>query len=118
MTNKEMKDRLSVLTGETDENILLTFLEIAAEKILTKCYPYEREPVRRHVPAKYQNTQLEIAAYLLNKRGAEGETAHNENGINRSYESASVPESMLRSVIPFASVILSEEEKQYAMFGA
>ena len=26
----------------------------------------------------------------------EGETAHNENGINRSYENASVPESMLK----------------------
>lgn len=119
MTNEVMKARLSSLTGETDDNILLTFLEIAAEKILTKCYPYDREPITRRVPAKYQSTQLEIAAYLLNKRGAEGETAHNENGINRSYESAGVPESMLRGIIPFASVIPSDtREEQYAMFGA
>ena len=43
--------------------------------------------------------------YLINKRGAEGETTHNENGINRAYESASVPESLLGRVTPFAGVI-------------
>lgn len=102
MTKEVMKTRLSALTGETDDNILLTFLDIAGEKILEKCYPYRHD--KREVPARYHSTQLEIAVYLLNKRGAEGETAHNENGINRSYESASVPNSMLKGIVPFASV--------------
>ncbi len=104
MTDEVMKARLSSLTGETNDNILLTFLEIAAEKVLTKCYPYIQDVEGKSVPAKYHNTQLEIAAYLLNKRGAEGETSHSENGINRSYESASVPDSMLKGIVPFASV--------------
>lgn len=43
MTDEVMKARLSSLTGETDDNILLTFLEIAAEKVLTKCYPYKQD---------------------------------------------------------------------------
>lgn len=102
MTKEVMKARLSALTGETDDNILLTFLDIAAEKILEKCYPYRHD--KRDVPARYHSTQLEIAVYLLNKRGAEGETSHNENGIGRSYESASVPDSMLKGIVPFASV--------------
>ena len=102
MTKEVMKTRLSALTGETDDNILLTFLDIAGEKILEKCYPYRHD--KREVPARYHSAQLEIAVYLLNKRGAEGETAHNENGINRSYESASVPNSMLKGIVPFASV--------------
>ncbi len=102
MTTEVMKSRLSALTGETDEDILLTFLDIAAEKILEKCYPFHHG--KRNVPARYHSTQLEIAAYLLNKRGAEGETSHSENGINRSYESASVPDSMLKGVVPFVSV--------------
>ena len=102
MTKEVMKTRLSALTGETDDNILLTFLDIAGEKILEKCYPYRHD--KREVPARYHSTQLEIAVYLLNKRGAEGETAHSENGINRSYESASVPNSMLKGIVPFASV--------------
>ncbi len=102
MTKEVMKSRLSVLTGETDDNILLTFLDIAAEKVLEKCYPYRHD--KRDVPTRYHSTQLEIAVYLMNKRGAEGETSHNENGINRSYESASIPDSMLKGIVPFASV--------------
>lgn len=102
MKKEVMKSRLSALTGETDDNILLTFLDIAAEKILAKCYPFRHD--KRDVPARYHSTQLEIAVYLLNKRGAEGETSHSENGINRSYESASVPDSMLKGIVPFVSV--------------
>lgn len=101
MTEDAMKKRLSALTGETDDNILLTFLDIAGGKILEKCYPYHCD--RRDVPEQYHLTQLEIAVYLLNKRGAEGETTHSENGISRSYESASVPDSMLKGIVPFAS---------------
>lgn len=108
MTEDVMKARLSALTGETDDDILLTFLDIAAEKVLTKCYPYRREGEEKSVPSRYQGAQLEIAVYLLNKRGAEGETTHNENGINRAYESASVPDSMLKGIIPFAAVFGSE----------
>ena len=101
MTQDMMKEQLKALTGETDDNTLLTFLDIAADKILAKCYPYR--PDEKIGPTRYRSTQLEIAAYLLNKRGAEGETAHGENGINRSYESASVPASMLENVLPFAA---------------
>ena len=103
MTLSDMKKRLSVLTGESDDEVLLTFIDIAADKILHRCYPYHS--TQRAVPAKYQTTQLEIAAYLLNKRGAEGETTHNENGINRTYESAGVPESMLSGIVPFATLL-------------
>lgn len=97
-----MKTRLSALTGETNNDILLTFLDIAGAKILEKCYPYRHD--KRDVPARYHGTQLEIAAYLINKRGAEGETSHDENGISRSFENASVPDSMLKGIVPFASV--------------
>ena len=107
MTEEAMLEQLSALTGETDESILLTFLGIAAGKVLAKCYPYR--PDKRTVPARYRGIQLEIAAYLLNKRGAEGETAHNENGINRSYESAGVPDSMLKGIVPFASAFPRRE---------
>jgi hypothetical protein len=92
------------LTGETNDDILITFLDIAKDKVLSRCYPYRTNAT--DVPERYQTTQLEIAVYLLNKRGAEGETVHNENGINRSYENASVPESMLKGIVPFGSVFL------------
>jgi hypothetical protein len=37
---------------------------------------------------------------LFSKMGAEGQTAHNENGINRTYESAGVSNSLLRRIVP------------------
>lgn len=101
MTIELMKSKLSVMTGETDDAVLLTYLELAGSKVERRYYQFY--PDRTGVPACYQNDQLEIAAYLINKRGAEGETAHNENGINRSYESASVPNSMLKNIIPLAA---------------
>ena len=43
--------------------------------------------------------------YLLNKRGAEGQTAHSENGISRSYEDGDVPPTLLRDIVPFAAAM-------------
>lgn len=100
MTREDLETKLSVITGETDDDVLLTYLDVAAQKILNKCYPFRTNETE--VPEKYQLLQIEIAVYLLNKRGAEGETVHNENGINRTYESSSVPDSMLKDVIPIA----------------
>ena len=100
MTRTSMINRLKEMTGEKDDAALLTYLELAEEIVLQRCYPCHLE--KTEIPARYHGKVLEIAAYLLNKRGAEGQTAHNENGINRSYEAAGVPESMLKTIIPFA----------------
>ena len=102
MTTEALIAKLTEMTGEINEDILLTYLNIAKEKVLHKCYPFRHNV--EEVPEKYQYVQLEIAQYLYNKRGAEGETAHNENGINRTYESASVPDSMLKEVISHAAI--------------
>jgi len=98
-------DKLALLKniygdGE-DDNVLEAYLSIAAEAILNRLYPFKKET---EVPEKYTLTQVNIAVYLLNKRGAEGETRHNENGIDRTYESANIPESMLKDIIPHCGV--------------
>lgn len=97
---------LKVLLGVTDtseDQLLLTFLSLAEEKILERLYPYDGE--KKELPQRYNGKQLEIAVYLYNKQGAEGQTAHSENGISRTYESADVPESMLRGIAPFVGGI-------------
>ena len=88
---------------EWSEDILLAYLTIAGQKIINRAYPYKMDI--KTVPPKYEILQCEIAAYLLNKRGAEGETSHSENGISRSYESADVPESLIGAVTPFCGVM-------------
>lgn len=109
MTDTEKLTMLQAMTGEKDEGVLSTYLSIAGNKILRRAYPFDDTKTR--VPDKYGYTQLEVAAYLLNKRGAEGQTAHSENGISRSYEDGDVPPSLLREVIPCASVIVQEDSE-------
>lgn len=85
------------------DSVLLAYLNIAGQKILNRAYPYDDSMI--DIPVKYEFLQCEIATYLLNKRGAEGQTSHSENGISRGYESADVPLSMLKDVTPFVGVV-------------
>lgn len=104
MNDQEKLDLLRTIVGDSDaDEVLLTFLTLAGRKIIAKAFPYEENVA--DIPSKYDFLQVEIAAYLLNKRGAEGQTSHSENGISRSYENADVPESMLQSITPFCGVI-------------
>ena len=104
MTQTEKLELLKAMVGKSDtEEVLLAYLNIAKGKILNRAYPYGTDETE--VPVRYDFLQCEIAAYLLNKRGAEGQTGHSENGISRSYESADVPESLLGAVTPMVGVI-------------
>ena len=110
--NKEEKiDRLRTIMedGDPDEVIepvtLEYYLDQAEEAILNKMYYFSAQASQRVMPSKYDNLQIRIATYLLNKRGAEGEVQHIENGIHRNYGSADIPEVMLKDVTPFVNVI-------------
>lgn len=108
MTDADKLSLLRVMVGQPNEgewsdDVLTSYLKIAGQKIINRAYPYDDEV--KEVPRRYGYLQCDIAAYLLNKRGAEGQTAHSENGINRSYESADVPESMLGEVVPHVGVL-------------
>jgi hypothetical protein len=104
MTQTEKLTLLKAMVGSSDtDDVLFAYLDIAGRKIINRAYPYDPEVTE--VPSRYEFLQCEIATYLLNKRGAEGQTGHNENGISRSYESADVPESLLGAVTPCVGVI-------------
>ena len=105
MTEQEKLELLKVMLGDSTEStiVLSTYLKIAGDKIINKAYPYSNDITE--VPKRYNILQCEIAAYLINKRGAEGQTSHSENGIVRSYENADIPSSMLSSVTPHAGII-------------
>lgn len=94
---------LADVDGDTQDSALTVYLALAGKKIINKAYPYDS--TKSEVPPQYDSLQCEIAAYLWNKRGAEGELSHSENGISRSYENADVPSSMLKEVVPFCGSI-------------
>lgn len=91
------------LSGEKDDDTVFTYLRLAGNKICRRAFPFDLTATE--VPDCYAMLQVEIAVYLLNKRGAEGQTAHTENGVSRSYENGGIPESMLREIVPVAKVL-------------
>lgn len=104
MTHDEKLTALKAMVGGSDtDEVLSAYLNLAGGKIIAKAYPYKSEVTE--VPAQYHYLQVEIAAYMLNKRGAEGQTSHTENGITRQYENADIPASMLKAVTPHCGVI-------------
>lgn len=103
MLSAEKIEMVKAMTGETDENTVSAYLELAGNKVCRKAFPFD--PTVMDVPEQYGFTQVEIAVYLLNKRGAEFETSHSENGISRTYEDADVPSSIMRSITPFCSTL-------------
>lgn len=99
-------DKLKVLIGLSgyDQDELLTaLLSLGEQKILDRLYPFD--DTMTSLPSRYVSKQMEIAAWLYNKRGAEGQVAHSENGINRTYESADIPESLLAGITPKVGVL-------------
>lgn len=107
MTNAEKVARLKVLISpDTGETELLEALIWQAEGIvLNRRYPFGA-PEGATVPTAYEHIQLKIAVELFSKMGAEGETAHNESGINRTYEAADVSPSLLRRIIPVCGSVM------------
>ena len=105
MTIAEKKAALSAMTEEDSEAVLSTYLDLAKAVIFRYAYPYGVPSAVTDVPTQYEYLQLEIAAYKLNKRGAEGETSHSENGVGRSYEDGDVPRSLIRQIVPLAGVL-------------
>ena len=97
-----MVEQPTTADGWSDD-VLSAYLTIAGQKIINRAYPYD--DTITEVPVRYGYLQCEIATYLLNKRGAEGEVSHSENGISRTYEKADVPDSMLADVVPHCGVI-------------
>lgn len=95
-----------VLESDESEATLRAYLDNAKHVILNRLYPYltEEEYAEKSVPARFERKQIQIAAYLMNKRGAEGEIQHIENGIHRNYGDSDVPASMLRDILPMVGI--------------
>lgn len=107
MTNGEKITRLAVLISPdtAEEGLLAVLVEQAEGIVLNKRYPFG-PPEGATVPTVYEHIQLQIAVELFSKMGAEGQTAHGENGISRSYESADVSPSLLKRILPVCGSVM------------
>ena len=97
-------ERLKIrITEKVTDVELEDILESAKAVILSRRFPFGEHP--EEVEDKYKDLQIRIAVEMFNKRGAEGETAHSENGVSRSYASANVSEDLLREITPKVGVV-------------
>ena len=91
-------DKLAILrqmldsSDTTSDAIANAYLAAAEKAVINLAYPFGDGT--EEMPEKYDYEQIEIAVYMLNKRGAEGEVAHTEGGTSRSFETADIPVSL------------------------
>ena len=103
MTKGEKISALMLMCDETDQALLSTYLDIAEQAIYQKAFPFHDYP--DEFPERWDTIQLEAASYLINKRGAEGESVPLENPLHRHYTDADIPTTLLRRITPRAGVI-------------
>ena len=95
MTDAEKLAKLRLMLDEGDDTsdaIANAYLEAAEKAVINIAFPYGDGT--EVMPEKYEYEQIEIAAYMLNKRGAEGEIAHTEGGTSRTFETGDIPISL------------------------
>jgi hypothetical protein len=97
-------ERLKIrITEKVNDIELEDILESAKAVIMSRRFPFGEQPT--DIEDKYKDLQIRIAVEMFNKRGAEGEIAHSENGVSRSYSSSSVSEELLREITPKVGVV-------------
>ncbi len=98
MTDAEKQRMFQLVTDETDSGVVEAYLDVARSRIMSRAYPFVSDLSLLSFPARYDDLHVRLAIDMWAKRGAEGQSSHNENGINRSYE----PQSrLLAEVIPY-----------------
>ena len=84
-----IKTMLNIPIVDTSlDNEISAYLDMAKSEILNWMYinkPQKRETVLA-VPTRYEMVQIQAVVNGYSHKGAEGETVHNENGINRTFK--------------------------------
>lgn len=105
MTLEERIEQMKIMLGEDSvditENECQTYLNLANRTILNHRYPYGTNLVE--IEPQYEYDLIELAIVKYNKRGAEGQETHNENGVHRKYRTEA---QILASIPKFAGLPL------------
>lgn len=107
MTNEQKTEQLKVLISpdSASDELILYLLKQAEGIILNRRYPFGA-PEGASLSPLHEQIQIRIALELFAKMGAEGQIAHNENGVYRTYEAADVSPSLLRHIVPVCGSVM------------
>lgn len=106
MTTAEKIKALTLrIAPDTDtDDVLGSMLSAAEALILNRMHPFGYADGLL-VPARYEHIQIELAAELYSKRGAEGQVSHSENGISRTWPEKS---RLLSQIMPHVGSVMSD----------
>lgn len=86
--------------NEASASLISVYLEMAAQRMISRIYPFDPSKTVADLPSNYDMLQVELASRYYARAGAEGEIAHHENGINRTYKSVD-DEDILARLTPY-----------------
>lgn len=106
LTTEEKIERLAtlILPDEATDDLLLYILEQAEGIVMNRRYPFGI-PEGAKFPTQYEYAQLRIAVEIYNKMGAEGQSQHQEQGVNRVWETGDVSRSVLNLITPMVGSV-------------
>lgn len=100
---KRIEFAKAILPDTDTDEVLDAMLADAGALILNRMYPFGYDETMT-VPARYERIQIKLAVELYTHRGAEGQTAHSENGISRSWPEKSA---LLKMILPHCGSVIS-----------
>lgn len=105
MTSAEKVRMVQTILGDSTatDSVVKVYLQLACAKMLKRLYPFDDSKEESDIPTSYHTDQCELAVRLFLRKGGEGETSHEENGVNRTYGSVD-DEDILSRLTPFAKV--------------
>ena len=95
------------ISDESEDDLITVYLNFAKHEILSWRYSYcsDEESIPTDVPSEYEATQVAAVIAGYSQSGAENQTVHHENGINRHFVYADMVAYIRANVIPIAKVI-------------
>lgn len=108
MTSADKLEMLRTLLDDggalpSDEK-LNAYLSLSETEILNWMYHLIGRPEDATLPEKYEGTQIYAVIAGYTHAGAEGQTTHNENGIQRTFKHADMLDYIHQNVLAIARV--------------
>ena len=104
MTDAEKRNEFAkaILPDTDTDEVLEATLADAGALILNRMCPFGYSDGMA-VPSRYDRIQIQLAVELYTHRGAEGQTGHSENGINRTWPEKSA---LLKMILPHCGSVI------------
>lgn len=91
------------IDSDQETDLLKELLDSAEAAIMARRFPFGYDD-DTEFPDRYRDLQIRIAIDMYNRIGAEGQMSHSENGVQRTYESSWISESLLSEIVPIVGV--------------